>query len=94
MIEWAECLTPQIFLHSALSDCLVVQQRDAIPKQISSGRLQKQSPLAYGKFRFSADAEKLRRFILEAIAMIRREPLERRPFLAGMTDELPFIFST
>jgi hypothetical protein len=55
--------------------------------------LQKQRPLAYGKFRFGADAEKLRRFILKAIAMIRREPLESRPFLAGMTDELPLIFA-
>jgi hypothetical protein len=53
--------------------------------------LQKQSALAYRKFRFCADAQKLRRFILKAIVMIRREPFERRPFLAGVTDELPFV---
>src|SRR6478735_12055394 len=73
-----------------LGDCLVVQQRDAIPEQISSGRLEKQSPLADRKFRFSADAKKLRRFIVEAVVMIRRKPFERRPFLAGVTDKLPF----
>jgi hypothetical protein len=55
--------------------------------------LQKQSPLADRKFRFSADAKKLWRFIVEAIVMIRRNPFERRPFLARMTDELPFIFA-
>ena len=76
-----------------LGDCFVVQQRDAIPEQISSGRLQKQSALAYRKFRFSADAEKLRRFLFDAIVMISREPFERRPFLAGVTDELPFVFA-
>src|SRR6478672_6052687 len=63
-----------------LSDRFVVQQRDAVPEQISSGRLQKQSALAYGKFRFGTDAQNLRRFILEAIVMIHREPFERRPF--------------
>src|SRR6476619_6139291 len=46
-----------------LSDCFVVQQRDAVPEQISSGRLQKQSALAYGKFRFGTHAQKLWRFI-------------------------------
>ena len=25
--------------------------------------------------------------------MIDREPFERRPFLAGVTDELPFVFA-
>jgi hypothetical protein len=53
-----------------LGDCLVVQQRDAIPEQISSGRLEKQSALAYRKFLFSADAQKQWRFIFEAIVMI------------------------
>jgi len=52
-----------------LGDCLVVQQRDAIPEQISSGRLQKQSALAYRKFRFGADSENLRHFIFNAIVM-------------------------
>ena len=53
-----------------LGDCLVVQQRDAIPEQISSWRLEKQSPLADRKFRFRADAQKQRRFIFETIVMI------------------------
>src|SRR4030095_4373353 len=47
-----------------LGDCLVVQQRDAVPEQISSGRLQKQSALTDCKFRFSADAKKQWRFLL------------------------------
>src|SRR4029077_7865067 len=76
-----------------LGDCLVVQKRDAIPEQISSGRLQKQSPLPDGKFRFSTDAQKSRRFIFDSVVMISREPFERRPFLAGVTDELTLIFA-
>ena len=76
-----------------LGDCFVVQQRDAIPEQISSRRLQKQSPLANPKFRFCADSEEPVRFIFDAVVMISREPSERRPFLAGVTDELPFIFA-
>jgi hypothetical protein len=48
----------------------LVEVSNAIPQQISSGRLQKQSPLAYGKFWFSADSEKLPRFIFNAVAMI------------------------
>ncbi len=76
-----------------LGDCFVVQQRDAIPEQISSGRLEKQSPLAYRKFRFGADAQKLRRFLFDAVVMISRKAFERRPFLAGVTDELPFILA-
>src|SRR5213595_22421 len=76
-----------------LGDCFVVQQRDAIPEQISSGRLQKQSALADRKFRFGADAQKLRRFLFDAVVMISPYLLERRPFLAGVTDELPFIFA-
>jgi len=52
-----------------LGDCFVVQQRDAIPEQISFGRLQKQSALANRKFRFNADSEKPRRFIFNAIVM-------------------------
>ena len=76
-----------------LGDCFVIQQRDAIPEQISSRRLEKQSALAYRKFRFGADSEKQRRFIFDAVVMISRKPFERRPFLAGVTDELPFIFA-
>jgi hypothetical protein len=76
-----------------LGYCFVVQQRDAIPEQISSLRLEKQSSLAYRKFRFCADAQQLRRFILDAIVMIRRKPFGRRPFLARVTDELAFIFA-
>src|SRR6266581_1110416 len=76
-----------------LGDCFVIQQRDAIPEQISSRRLEKQSSLANRKFRFSADAQKLRRFIFDAVVMISRKAFERRPFLAGVTDELPFILA-
>src|SRR6476659_9434290 len=76
-----------------LGDCFVVQHRDAVPEQISSGRLEKQSPLAYCKFRFRADAEQQRRFIFETIVMITLYSLERRPLLACVTDELPFIFA-
>ena len=76
-----------------LGDCFVIQQRDAIPEQISSRRLEKQSPLANRKFRFGADSEKQRRFIFDAVVMISREPFERRPFLAGMTDELPVVLA-
>jgi hypothetical protein len=53
-----------------LGDCLVIQQRDAIPEQISSGRSQKQSALTDRKFRFGADSEKQWRFIFDAVVMI------------------------
>ena len=52
-------------------DCFFVEQRDAIPEQIATRGLQEQCALADGKLRFSADAEKLRRFIFETVAMIR-----------------------
>ena len=55
--------------------------------------MQEQSALPYRKFRFCSDAQKLGRFIVVAIVMIRREPFERRPFLASVTDELAFIFA-
>ena len=71
----------------------VVQQRDAIPKQISSGRLQEQSTLAYRKLRLGADPEKAWRFFFEAVVMISRQRFERRPFLASVTNKLPFIFA-
>src|SRR6266481_6200321 len=69
-----------------LDDCFVIQQRDAIPEQISSRRLEKQSALSDRKFRFCTDAQKLRRFLLDAVVMISRKAFERRPFLAGVTD--------
>src|SRR5205823_8045692 len=59
-------------------ECFVVQQRDTIPEQISSRRLEKQSALAYGKFRFSAEAQKLPRFVFDAVVMISLQSLERR----------------
>jgi hypothetical protein len=55
--------------------------------------LQKQSALAYRKFRFCSDTQKLGRFIVVAIVMIRREPFEHGPFLASVTDELAFILA-
>src|SRR5881396_178859 len=73
-----------------LGDCFVVQQRDAIPEQISPGRLQKQSALAYRKFRFSADPQKPRRFLFDAVVIISLQSFERCPFLASVTDKLPF----
>ena len=76
-----------------LGDCFVIQQRDAIPEQISSRRLQKQSALGNRDFRFSADPQKLRRFLFDAVVMISAQLLERCPFLASVTDELPFILA-
>ena len=72
---------------------VVVEEGDAIPEQISSGRLQEQSTLAYRKFRFAADPQKAWRFFFEAVVMITRQPFERRPFLAFVTNKLPFIFA-
>jgi hypothetical protein len=76
-----------------LGDGLFVQQSNAIPEQISSWRLQEQSALAYRKFRFGADSEKPWRFLFESIVMISRQPFERRPFLASVTNKLPFILA-
>src|SRR5262249_33954072 len=76
-----------------LGDCLVVQQSNAIPEQISSGRFEEQGALAYRKFRLGSDSQKSRRLLFDMVVMISRQLLERRPFLAGVTDELPFIFA-
>src|SRR5438128_3702919 len=74
-------------------DRFVVQQRNAIPEEISAGRLQEQCALTDGKFRFGADPEKLRRFVFEAVMMIYRQLFERRPLLTSVTNELPLIFA-
>ena len=55
--------------------------------------MQEQSALAYRKFRFRADSEKPWRFLFEVIVMISRQPFERRPFLASVTNKLPFILA-
>jgi hypothetical protein len=55
--------------------------------------LQKQRPLAYRKFRFGTDPEKPWRFIFDAVVMISREPSDCRPFLARVTNKLPFVFA-
>ena len=72
---------------------VIVEESDAIPQQIPSGRLQEQSALAYRKFRFAADPQKAWRFFFEAVVMITRQPFERRPFLAFVTNKLPFILA-
>src|SRR6266496_2691095 len=76
-----------------LGNGVVVEESDAIPEQIASGRLQKQSTLAYRKFRFGADPQKTWRFFFETVAMISRQAFERRPFLASVTNKLPFILA-
>ena len=76
-----------------LGNGVVVEESDAIPEQISCGRLQKQSTLAYRKFRFGADPQKAWRFFFETVVMISRQLFERRPFLASVTNKLPFIFA-
>jgi len=55
--------------------------------------LQKQSTLTYRKFWFGADSQEAWRFFFETVAMISRQPAERRPFLAFMTNKLPLIFA-
>ena len=77
-----------------LGSGLAVEKRDAIPEQISSVRLQEQSALAYRKFRFGADPHKAWRFLFEPVVMISRQPFERRPFLASVTNKLPFILAS
>ena len=72
---------------------LFVEESDAIPEQISSGRLQKQRTLAYRKFRFGADPQKAWRFLFETVVMISRQLFERRPFLASVANKLPFILA-
>ena len=77
-----------------LGNGVVVEESDAIPEQIASERLQKQSTLAYRKFRFGADPQKAWRFLFEPVVMISRQPFERRPFLASVTNKLPFILAS
>src|SRR6266496_3851573 len=72
---------------------LIVQESNAVPEQISAGRLQEQCTLPDGKFRFGADPQEAWRFLFEAVVMISRQLFERRPFLASVTNKLPFIFA-
>jgi hypothetical protein len=72
---------------------LVVEERNAIPEQVSRRGLQEQSALAYRKFRFCADPEKPWRFLFESVMVISRQLFERRPFLASVTNKLPFILA-
>jgi hypothetical protein len=74
-------------------DGFIVQQGDAIPEQISAGRLQKQCALRDGKFRLGADPEKVRCFVFKPVVMIAGEPARCGPFLTGVTNELPFVFA-
>jgi hypothetical protein len=76
-----------------LCDCSIVQQCDAIPEQIPSRRLHKQSALADSKFGFGANAEKSRRFFFETVSMIGCQTVKRGPFLAAMAYKLPFILA-
>jgi hypothetical protein len=55
--------------------------------------LQEQCTLSDGKFRFGADSEKAGRFVFNSVVMIAREPIKRGPFLAGVTNELPFVLA-
>ncbi len=88
-----DCDGPDTAARVDFGSGLIVEKGDAIPEQIPSWRLQEQSALAYCKFRFSADPQKAWRFLFEAIVMISRQPFERRPFLAFVTNKLPFIFA-
>src|SRR5438034_1169240 len=72
---------------------LIVQESNAVPEQISAGRLQKQCTLPDGKFRFGADPQEAWRFLFESVMMIGRQPFQRRPFLASVTNKLPFILA-
>src|SRR5437868_14632356 len=60
---------------------------------MSCGRLHEQSALANSEFRFRSDAEKLRRLFFEAVAMMKRQLLQRRLLLSAMTNELPFVLA-
>jgi hypothetical protein len=74
-------------------DCSIVQQRDAIPEQISGRRLHKQRALADRKFGFGANAEKSRRFFFDTVSMIGCETFKCSPFLTAVADKLPFILA-
>src|SRR6266511_2857727 len=76
-----------------LGDGFVVQQRDTVPEQISTGRLYEQCTLPNSKFRFGADPQEAWRFLFEAVVVISRQPFEGRPFLASVTNKLPFILT-
>src|SRR4029453_764478 len=81
---------------AARLDCpysFFVEERDAIPKQISVRRPQKQSALTNGKFRFGPDPHKMRRLFSQAVSMTSSHSSKRRPGLAFMTHKLPFIFA-
>ena len=45
------------------------------------------------KFRFGADTQKAWRFLFETVVMISRQLFERCPFLASVTNKLPFILA-
>ena len=74
-------------------DDFIVEQRNAIAEEISATRLQEQCALADRELRLAADAEKLRRLIFEAVAMIGGQAFQRRPLLAAVMNKLPLIFA-
>jgi hypothetical protein len=90
-MRYRDCADPAARVD--VRDCSIVQQRNAIPEQISGRRLHKQSALPDGKFRLCANAEELRRFFFETVLMIGCETFKCGPFLAAMADKLPFILA-
>src|SRR5258707_15410340 len=76
------------------SNGFVVRQRDTIPKQIPARRLKQKRALSDCKFRLRPDSEKLRRFIVEFVAVRAPQFVWRCPLLPAMANILAFVFAS
>src|SRR5437588_11128895 len=74
-------------------DCVVLERWNAIPQQISCGRLHQQSALTNCEFRFRSDAVKAWCLFFDTVAMMQRQLLQRRPLLPVVANELPFVLA-
>jgi len=72
-------------------DRLMVEESNAIPKQVPSGQLKEERALANREFRLSTDSEQLGCLFLEPVVMVGGKLFHRRPCLSLMTNILPFV---
>jgi len=71
----------------------VINQRDAIPQDVTFRRAQQQRTLADGKLRRRADADQARFVLAESIVVRNPQPLQRCPRLPLGRDELALVFA-
>jgi len=72
---------------------LVVEERDAVPEDVSARRLDEERALADREVRSRADARQPRLLLADVGAVVAPELLECRPLLAGPADVLALVLA-